>query len=165
MDPKGHLASQILFLHLKQVSKKFQLLGHVYQSNVWHSEITGIYKWCYSSKKENTTLSLCWRKKCPLTQATSSGLQLVAADTTLWWYCKVLAISKFQFGQCSLLHSQRGFQRFLGGCVLRYFCAADDREFRVETGNPESSPWPVRTHLGKMAAPMLDSPGDGWVDE
>ena len=42
------------------------------------------------------------------------------------------------------------------------FRATDDREFRVETGNPESNPWPApTTHtLGKMAAHM-DIPDDG----
>ena len=40
------------------------------------------------------------------------------------------------------------------------FRAANDLEFHVETGNPESSPRPVRTHLGKMAAHM-DSPENG----
>ena len=36
------------------------------------------------------------------------------------------------------------------------FHAADDREFREETGNPKSSPRPVRAHtVGKMAANMV----------
>ena len=48
----------------------------------------------------------------------------------------------------------------LEAVFLATYRAANDWEFRVETGNPESSPRPVPTKLGKMAVP-LDSPEDG----
>ena len=45
------------------------------------------------------------------------------------------------------------------------FRAADDREFRVETGNPESSLRPIRKQTRQDGSPMYSfCPDDGRVD-
>ena len=43
------------------------------------------------------------------------------------------------------------------------FCAANDWEFHMETGNSKSSP-SQSAQIGMMVA-LMDSPEDGWVDK